>query len=207
MKTFKIFVLGMAIAIGQAATAQALVTVTHTASATEPVPVGGTFTIDISVDYDGSPILTGIFTSAGWDPNQLMLTDNTDGPFAILIGATGSLSRLVPPGVFPGDPPGTLRTVQYGANPGQSAGAGSALITTLTFEVLAEGDGTAEIDVVFNSGDGLLGESGAPLDPADFLLVDTVVTVPEPGSAVLAFSALGAVGLIARRRNLGGALA
>lgn len=201
MKTTRLLILSSVLAILHVAAANAAVSVSHFVTQAT-VPVGATFEVDVIAAYDGSPILTGVFTSAGWDPAQLMLIDNTSAPFSIFAGALGSLSKLSDPAVFPGDPAGTLRTVQFGASPGQSGNAGAdTVITTLTFEVLSAGDGTAEIDVIFNSGDKFLGEGGVDLVPPDATVAGVVVTVPEPASTTLAFSALGSLALIARRRN------
>ncbi len=195
------------LAVFQASSAYAVVSVSHTNDAVGTVPVGGTFSVDITADYDGSPVLTGIFTSAMWDPTQIMLTGSTTAPFAIFTGGTGFLSKLSDPTVFPGDPAGSLRTVQFGASPGQSGSAGpSTLITTLTFEVLATGDGTAEVDAVLLVGDLFTGVLGAELMPPDAILTGTVITVPEPTSLALSGSALLAVGLVASRRRLGKSL-
>ena len=206
MKTARLLILSSVLAILHVAAANAAVSVSHFVTQ-ETVPVGGTFDVDVIAAYDGDPILLGVFTSAGWDPAQLMLIDNTTAPFGIFGGALGSLAKLSDPAVFPGDPLGTLRTVQFGANPGQSGNAGpDVLITTLTFEVLSAGDGTAEIDVVFNSGDLFLGEGPGgegtgEILPPDATVAGVVVTVPEPASTTLAFSALGSLALIARWRN------
>jgi len=202
VKTAKLLILSSVLAILHVAAANAVVSVSHFVTA-GTVPVGGTFDVDVIAAYDGSPILTGAFTSAGWDPNQLMLLNTTAAPFSIFAGALGSLSKISDPGgVFPGDPAGTIRTVQFGASPGQAGNAGAdVIITTMTFEVLAEGDGTAEIDVVFNSGDLFLGDAGVELFPPDATVAGVVVNVPEPASTTLAFSALGSLALIARWRN------
>ena len=202
MKTAKLLILSSVLAILHVAAANAVVSVSHFDNAAGTVPVGGTFDVDVIAAYDGSPILTGIFVSAGWDPDQLMLVNSISAPFAIFAGALGSLAKISDPAVFPGDPLGTIRTVQFGANPGQSGNGSSAVvITTLTFEVLAEGDGTAEIDVIFNSGDLFLGDGGAPMPEPGWEVSGVVVTVPEPASTSLAFSALGSLALIARVRN------
>jgi hypothetical protein len=202
VKTARLLILGSVLAILHVAAANAAVSVSHFVTQ-ETVPVGGTFDVDVIAAYDGSPIMTGIFVSAGWDPAQLMLINTPTAPnFVIFCGGAGCLTKVADPGNFTGDPEGTLRTVQYGANPGQSGGAGDdVVITTLQFEVLSEGDGTAEVDVIFNSGDEFQGEGGVVLSPPDATVAGIVVTVPEPASAALAFSALGSVALIAGWRN------
>ena len=93
----------------------------------------------------------------------------------------------------------TIRSVQYGSsgtvNP--SGAATDVLVTTLTFEVLAVGDGTAEIGNVILQGDaGAVGDTFAA-GP------DAVVTLPEPGSTVLGMAALASVFGVAsiRRRS------
>ena len=202
MKIARLLILGSVLAILHVAAANAAVSVSHFVTA-GTVPVGGTFDVDVVAAYDGTPVLTGIFVSAGWDPTQIMLVNTpTAENFAIFFGDSGFLSKISDPAVFPGDPEGTLRTVQYGASPGQEGGAGeNVVITTLTFEVLAEGDGTAEIDVVFNNGDLFVGAVGAELFPPDATTAGVVVNVPEPASTALAFSALGSVLLIGGWRN------
>jgi hypothetical protein len=146
VKTARLLILGSVLAILHVAAANAAVSVSHFVTQ-ETVPVGGTFDVDVIAAYDGSPIMTGIFVSAGWDPAQLMLINTPTAPnFVIFCGGAGCLTKVADPGNFTGDPEGTLRTVQYGANPGQSGGAGDdVVITTLQFEVLSEGDGTAEV--------------------------------------------------------------
>jgi len=201
MKIFTLFSLVIAMVALNATSSSALVTVEATTDAVGTLNIGDTFDVAVNVDYDGTPPeLTGIFTSTQWDPSELSLQNFTAAPFAILFGANGFLANIVQPQSFPGDPAGSLRAVQFGANPGQFGGPGSELITTLTFEVVGAGDGMADVDVVFLTGDGIFNTAGS-LSPADRLLVGTTVTVPEPNSAALALSALGTLGLVARRRS------
>jgi hypothetical protein len=202
VKAARLLILGSVLAILHVAAANAAVSVSHFVTA-GTVPVGGTFDVDVIAAYDGSPILTGIFVSAGWDPTELSLVSASDAPFNIFFGASGSLAKFSDPKSFANDPAGTIRTVQFGATPGQSGGAGEdTVITTLQFEVVSEGDGTAEIDVIFNSGDGLFGGAGpSEIFPPDAEVFGVTVNVPEPASAALAFSALGSVALIAGWRN------
>jgi hypothetical protein len=94
-----------------------------------------------------------------------------------------------------GDPAGTIRTVQFGANPGQSGGAGTALITALTFRVIGGLDGVANIDVVLLTGDGNLGGGG---EAGVGTSVD-YVPVPEPGTALLMGLGLAGLGYAGRR--------
>jgi hypothetical protein len=201
VKAARLLILGSVLAILHVAAANAAVSVSHFVTA-GTVPVGGTFDVDVIAAYDGSPILTGIFVSAGWDPTELSLVSASDAPFNIFFGASGSLAKFSDPKSFANDPAGTIRTVQFGATPGQSGGAGEdTVITTLQFEVVSEGDGTAEIDVVFLSGDQFQGDDAVELFPPDATVAGVIVNVPEPASAALAFSALGSVALIAGWRN------
>jgi len=186
-----------------ASTATGEVTVTHvddTGGAT--IQVGETFTVDVIAGYDGIPAgLTGFFTSASWDTSQLEFLSATAAPFAIFFGATGSLSKFTDPAVFATDPPGTLRTVQFGAPPGQSGSAGAdTLITTLTFQVVGVGDGTAEVTAFSFADEGIFAMA-TPVDPSDITLTSAVVNVPEPSSGLLSLSALGVTGLVALRRT------
>jgi hypothetical protein len=200
MKFSHLLTLAIASSMFLASAAQAVVTVTHTSTATGTLTVGQSFSVDVVLGYDGTPTLTGVFVSAGWDPAQLSLTNTPTAPnFAIFIGPSGLLSKVADPSSFPGDTAGTIRTVQYGANPGSSASAGAdVVITTLTFQVIGVGDGTADVNIVFNNGDTFLGAAGAPLAPGDRTLTNFSIAVPEPSSAVLAFSVLAALGLIHR---------
>jgi hypothetical protein len=204
MRLFKTLFIA-AIAVFVATTASALITVTHTNDAAGPLNIGDTFVVDITVGYDGNPAgLTGIFTSAGWDPAELSLVGTTGPaqPFAIFFGGGGFLGKVVDGGQsFPGDTPGTTRAVQYQAGPGQSGGAGAdTLILSLVFQVVGAGDGTANVDVVFNNGDGIF-VNAADTDPSNLQLTGTsVALVPEPGTALL--MSLGLAGLAsAGRRN------
>ena len=205
MKFRKSLALGAVLcAAVMSSTANAGVTVTHTSTATGPLSVNDTFTVDVVAGYDGTPTLTGIFVSASWDETELSLQGTPTAPnFAIFgPGPNGFLSKVSDPSVFPGDPSGTIRTIQYGANPGQSANGGAdVVVTTLTFQVIGAGDGTAEVDIAFNAGDVILGAAGAELDPGDVTLTDFSIAVPEAGSAAMAFSVLGTIGLISRWRG------
>jgi hypothetical protein len=197
MRLFEITLTAAIAIVFSAASANALVSVFHTNdTGGATVAQGGTFNVDVVAAYDGlDSSLGGIFVSAGWDPAQLMLIDNTTAPFAIFSGALGSLSKLSDPAVFPGDPAGTIRTVQYGAPPGQAGGPGSFGITTLTFQVIGGVDGVASIDVTQLSGDGNLGGGGS----ASVSTSVDYVPVPEPGTALLMGLGLAGLGYAGRR--------
>ena len=200
MRLLKILLIA-AIAVGlSAASANALTTVSHTNDTGGAVlDVGDTFNVDVSVAWDEQSVLTGIFTSAGWDPSILSLTGSTTAPFLLFgPGAQGFLGKVVDPSVFPGDPAGTIRTAQFVAASGQSASlgfAGTVLISTLTFQVVGVPAGlTTDIDVVLNAGDICLGAGGFECAGIDFATAGTSVSIiPEPGTALL--MGLGLVGL------------
>ena len=200
MRLFKTILIATALVVGfSAASANALVTTEHTNDAGGILDQGATFNVQVQATYDGvdgGDPLVGVFQSAAWDPSELSLVSATNAPFSIFFGAAGSLSKLSDPAVFPGDPDGTIRTVQFGANPGQSGAAGTFLITTLTFQVIGGTDGVANVDVFLNSGDGNLG-GGASL--AIGTSVD-YVPVPEPGTALLMGLGLAGLGLAGRRK-------
>ena len=152
--------------------------------------------------FDGAETLTGVFTSASWDESVVQLQGTPTAPnFAIFFGPGGFLSKVSDPGVFDGDPAsGSLRTIQYGANPGQSAGAGAdTVITTLTF--LAVGGGDGSIAVAFQSGDRILGAAGADITSTAALTDATVTVVPEPGTALLMGLGLAGLGAAGRRNR------
>jgi len=180
------------------------VTVTHTNdTGGATVAQASSFNVDVTLSYNGEGTLTGVRTSALWDSSELLLTNATAAPSSVLSGSSGALSKVSDPMQFPGDPTGTLRTVQYLASSGQSASAGSALITTLTFQVIGGLDGIADIDVVLNSGDGCSGALGAACGSGDFVLVGTSIAytpVPEPGTALLMSLGLAGLGFSGRRK-------
>lgn len=188
-----------------AASANALVTVTHVTDAVGAQLQGDVFNVDIVVGYDGGGALTGIFTSASWDTSELALINVPTAPnFLIFLGANGFLAKLTDPGVFPGDPAGTIRTVQYGAAPGQQGGAGpDTVITTLQFQVIGGSDGWADIDVILGTGDLIVGDVGSfnsvsvCYRPADGS--PCVPPVPEPGTALLIGLGLAGLGFAGRR--------
>lgn len=205
MKTLKLLLVTATCASLFAASAQAGVTITHTTTATTTQSVGATVTVDVVAGYDGTPAgLSGIFTSAQWDEAELTFVSASAAPFILFAGAGGILSKAADPGsVFPGDAAGSVRTIQFGAGPGQSGGAGpDVVVTTLTFTVAGAGDGNAEVDVFFNNGDIITGAGGAELvEGSDFTLTNVSIPVPEPTSTALGFSVLGVVGLIGRLRS------
>jgi hypothetical protein len=156
------------------------------------VPVGDTFNVDAFVEYDGTPgDLSGLFVTAAWDPAQFQLNSATDAPFLILEGPEGILTRSSNPRSFPGDPDGTLRTVQFLGSPSLHGNAGGPeLITTLNFTVI--GFGSAQrVDLLLLDGDGIFFD-GLPSDSSNYELIGTVI-MPEPGIALLL--GLGLAGL------------
>ena len=126
MRLFEITLTAAIAIVFSAASANALVSVFHTNdTGGATVAQGGTFNVDVVAAYDGlDSSLAGIFVSAAWDPSELLLTNATDAPLAIFLGPNGFLQRFTNPQVFPGDPPGTIRTVQFAAFPGEEANAG-----------------------------------------------------------------------------------
>lgn len=163
--------------------------------------IGSVFHVDVSASWDGTPAgLEGLFTSTRWDPTQIQLTGATNAPFQIFVGPDGALGRLSNPRSFAGDAPGTLRTVQHGVLPSQSAAPGGpTLITRLTFTVLGVGDGVAEIEGFINQGDTIFTSSSLNVPPSSYTLGSTSVTiVPEPGSALLVGFGLS---ILAERRR------
>jgi hypothetical protein len=165
------------------------------------VAVGDMFNVDIVVNYDGSPSLTGIFTSVVWDPSELSLVSFTNAPSSIFAGPLGSLDRLSNPFSFSSDPVGSLRTVQFGAPPPDAkANAGpTTLITTLTFLVISGGDGIGQLDSVLLTGDVILDGAAQPMDAGDFSLGGSATLIPEPTTGVLLGLGLAGLGLMNRR--------
>jgi len=177
--------------------------------------IGETFSVDVIATYDANPDVAGLFVSSGWDPTEIELISVTEAPFAIFPGPQGSLTRFgsvidsFNRTAFPDDPDGTVRSVQFGALPNALPSAGPAvLITTLTFQVLSAGDGTATIDFLFNVGDIIFaagcvaaGEPICGLSPSEVQLGSATITIiPEPGTALLL--GLGLIGLTTARLNL-----
>jgi hypothetical protein len=206
MRLFKTLLIA-AIAVGlSAASATALTSVSHENGPGGDLFPGDIFTIDVIAANDGLSVLTALGTSAGWDPTQLTFVSATSAPFNIFFGAFGSLARVADAGgVFPGDDAGTVRTIQFGANPGQQGGSfGSPqLITTLTFQVTtgAVPNPAEPIDVVFNAGDGCGGVAIPAAACTDFTTSGiTVSIIPEPGTALLMGLGLAGLGYVGRRR-------
>jgi hypothetical protein len=200
MRFFKTILIATAMMVGlSAASASALVTIEHTNDAIGVVDQGGTFNVFVDVHYDGVHLedpLSGVFQSASWDPTELSLISATAAPFVIFCGGTGCLTKISDPGNFEGDPADrSIRTVQFGANPGQFGSAGSEFITTLTFQVIGGLDGVANVDVAQLSGDEVQGGGG-------FSGIGTsvdYVPVPEPGTALLMGLGLAGLGYAGRR--------
>jgi hypothetical protein len=82
---------------------------------------------------------------------------------------------------------GTLRTIQHGVIPTETASRGGpSLITRLTFTVLGVGNGIAEISGFVDRGDGIFDGSFNDISPSSYSLGTTSVSiVPEPGTALL----------------------
>ena len=197
MRLIKLFT-AVAAALLVAGSAQALVSLSTPDDLSGALAPGATFTINLDVNYDGSPAsLTGIFVSAQWDPSVIQLTSAVSPNFTILFGGTGFLSKLSDPFNASGDPAGTIRAISYGANPGQTAGAGAApATTTLTFEAI--GGGSTSVDLVYLTGDGIIAGGDTVQDPS-LLGPGISVVVPEPGTALL--MGLGLAGLAGAGRR------
>ena len=53
---------------------------------------GDTYTIDVYVESDGAPGISGIFVSTYWDPARTELIGTTQGPFVLYPGPNGLLT-------------------------------------------------------------------------------------------------------------------
>jgi hypothetical protein len=190
-----------------AQSSDAVVVISLDPSTTGPLNVGDTFDVDVLASWDGSGALTSIFSSHAWS-NQLALI-NAEFPPATqfetrpVLFAGGAydpgMSRF---GTIADGQPGddlsqTARTVQYGSlDPLNSTNAATdQVVTQLTFEVIGEGDGVAEI-----FGALLQGDAGATAD--DFAFgPDVAITIPEPGGVLLGLSSLASVLAVAAVRR------
>ncbi len=77
--------------------------------------------------------------------------------------------------------------------------ASNAFLGDVTFN--ANGPGTGGLQFEFGNGGNIFNVNGTDLSGSvTFNVSDTAITVPEPGTAATAFGALGALGLLARRR-------
>jgi len=168
--------------------------------------IGDSFEVTVTVGYDGNPPqLQSIFTSVAFDPTVLQF-DGTTGaqPFAIFFGAQGFLSKIADAGPLQADPDpngpggsGVIRAVQYGANPGQSGGAGpDTLIATLLFSVVGVGDGSV---TSFTQSDEGSFAGGVEIAPQIVHNNTSVSVVPEPGTALLMGLGLAGLGVAGRR--------
>lgn len=189
-------------------TASAVVTMNHVASTSSTLAVGATFTVDVTVSWDGSGTLTGVFYSTTWDDSQLMFLD---ADWFGLGETASSLFDVFPPPVFipglgrlgalnfAGDPDGSARTVQYGiAPPGSASASGAAndvLVTTLRFEVIAVGDTTARVGPAALTAD--VGAAGDTFDMGS----DVIINLPEPSTLMLSLSSLASVLGVAHLRR------
>lgn len=186
-----------------AAAANAGVIVSYSNDAVGPVTLGDTVNVTVSLSFDGAnpEALSGVFTSTAWDPSGLSFQGASQQPFGILFGPGGLLSLLQIPQQFPGDPPGTLRTLGYGLSAGQFSGAGEKVITTLTFAVVGIGNGAVEGTLL--EGDGIFGVNGR-IGEENFTLGSTSISIiPEPATALLMGRGLVGLGLSSRRSVTG----
>jgi hypothetical protein len=201
-----VLVLGLFFARGAAA----IVNVDLTTSEAGPVNIGDSFDVDVLLSWDGAGSLIGIFSSTVWDSGQLMLT-NAEFPLnpnfetrPVPLKGVGSyipeLTRFgtIESGLAGDDLDSTARTVQYGTveplDP--SSAKTDEVIVRLTFLVVGAGDGVAEVTNVFLNADAIANDTSAFGPPI-------TMTIPEPGSALLAMSSLAsvfAVAVVRRRR-------
>ena len=76
---------------------------------------------------------------------------------------------------------------------------GSEQLATLVFDVIAVGDGEAEIDLSLTSPGNVIGLAGGAVWTAE-LVGGGVIPIPEPGTALLVGSGLLVMGIARRRR-------
>jgi len=99
-----------------------------------------------------------------------------------------------------GIPGAVQRTIIFGLSPGQSAGPGEVVITTLTFAVVGIGNG--DVKGTFLIGDGIFADSFLPVAEEDFTLGSTSISIiPEPTTALLMGLGLVGLGLSGGRRG------
>lgn len=142
--------------------------------------------------------LYDIHRSLSYDPTELQVLSATDTLFIVFIGSYGALVKVSDPLVYPGDPAGTLRTIQFGASPGQYGNAGpTTLITTATFQVIGGTDGIADIDVIELNGDVM---GGGRIEIWNNTSV-SYAPVPEPGTVLLLDLGVAGLGYSSRRET------
>jgi hypothetical protein len=210
MRLLKIMLLTIATVALVATSASALVTVDATSAAAGPLLIGDSFDVDINVTWDGGGSLLGVFSSHQWDNTELALTNAVfplapmfetrptllaNGAYYPGMGRLGTIAE----GVAGDDLSSTARTVQYAkAPPAVSSGnAGTQLIVRLTFQVVGFGDGVANVDGFFNTGD-----IGAEGDTFEFGSNVAIAIIPEPGTVVLMGLGLAGLAGAGRRRTV-----
>lgn len=174
------------------------------------VEFGREFEVDVTASWDGQGALLGVFASTGFDASVLELVSARFGSNAF----RGSLFPFVDedenPTLLsrfgqnqlrqPGDPAGTIRTVQYGSlDPIHPGGAGTQLVTTLTFRLV--GAGQSDLGTFLAPGD--VGAMGDALSVGSALRViawDGPV-IPEPGTALLLGLGLATLSATSRSRG------
>jgi hypothetical protein len=190
-----------------AAQSPAVVTVTHATTGSTNLNIGDTIVVTVSATWDGAGSLQGVFSSTLFDTNVLALQSARFGTGTLAF--KGSLFAGVDPNSTPtslarfggqdlrfsSDPLSVIRTIQYGSlDPIDPSGAKTELITTLTFQAIAQGTSTVGyFEAIADTGaQGDTTTIGAPV----------TVTVPEPHEIMLGLAALGSVAgaIVVRRR-------
>ena len=203
MRFFITNVLATALLVAFTATSASAISLTLGGANGQTVGVGGQVSVTVTLDTEGATGITLLSVGVLFDEGNLSYNSVATSAPTYILYLNGKTAYMQPAANPPEIRFGTTNQVNVdyvATNLSTGNGlAGTALLATLVFDVIAGGDGVAELALSITSAGNIVQMAGGVNTTASLAGAGTVV-IPEPTTALLVGLGLVGLGVAGRRR-------